>query len=247
MGEGSPPRAGSLRARPAAGLDGTTVPAQAAEVVSSNIVGYTKVSVPAGLSIIGQNFSAVGGGDCNIQTIRGEGLSDGGTDMLQLWTGSGYDYCYYYSAADDINGDGSAAWGDESWTAVDLSIGSGTGMWMQSQQDATIVFAGEVGEGNTKAFSAGLTLASQTIPMDINIQDVQGEGLADGGVDMIQIWNGSSYDYYYYYSAADDINGDGTAAWGDESWTPVDVTLYAGQGFWLQTQGAGTLTFPAAP
>ena len=120
-------------------------------------------------------------------------------------------------------------------------------MWMQSQQDATVVFSGEVGEGNTKSFSAGLTLASQTIPMDINIQDIQGEGLADGGIDMIQIWNGSSYDYYYYYSATDDINGDGTAAWGDESWTPVDVTLYAGQGFWLQTQGAGTLTFPTVP
>ena len=219
-------------------------PAWAAEVVSSNIVGYNKVTVPAGMTILGQQFVAVGGGVQNIQEIKGEGLTDGGVDELMVWDGSGYTDYYFCTEADDINGDGTAAWGNEDWEPVDITIEPGTGMWMLTQDSATIIFAGEVGTSGTVDFEPGLNLISQTLPMDVDIQSVKGEGLMDGGVDEIMVWDGSSYADYYYFTEADDINGDGSAAWGNEDWEAVDVTLPAGQGFWLLTQGSGTLTFP---
>ena len=77
-----------------------------------------------------------------------------------------------------------------------------------------------------------------------SIQSIVGDGFADGGMDMLQVWNGSSYDDYYYYTASDDINGDGTAAWGNLDWEPVSATLYAGHGFWFSSQNEGVLSFP---
>ncbi len=198
----------------------------------------------AGMTIIGQQFVAVGGGAQDIQTIKGEGLSDGGVDALLAWNGSSYDEYLYYSESDDINGDGTAAWGDLNWEAIQEPIAVGTGMWVNTQGAATITFSGEVGDVTSVAFSAGMNLITQTLPQDIDIQDVVAEGLSDGGVDAILVWNGSSYDEYLYYSESDDINGNGTAAWGDLNWEAVTATLPAGYGFWLNAQGSGTLTFP---
>jgi hypothetical protein len=226
-------------------LAASVAPAWAAEVVSSNIVGYNKVTVPAGLTIVGQQFVAVGGEDQSIQQITGEGLADAGQDMIQVWNGSSYDEYYYYTEDDDINGDGTAAWGNLDWEPVDITLPAGTGMWASTQNESVLVFSGQVGSHSTISFQPGLNLVTQALPMDIDIQDITGEGLADAGQDMIQVWNGSSYDEYYYYTEDDDINGDGTAAWGNLDWEPVSVTLKAGFGFWLSTQGSGTLTFPS--
>ena len=219
-------------------------PAWAAEVVSSNIVGYQKVSVPAGLTIIGQQFVAIGGAPASIQTIQADGLADGGMDSIQVWTGSDYEYYSYFSASDNIKGDDTAAWGDDNWEPVDETIAAGTGFWISASDNATITFAGEVGSVNTVTVPAGLSLVTPTLPADINIQSIQADGLADGGMDSIQVWNGSEYEYYSYFSASDNIKGDGTAAWGDDNWEPVDVTLYAGYGFWVSASGDSTLTFP---
>ena len=152
-------------------------PAWAAEVVSSNIVGYTKVNVPAGMTIVGQQFVAVGGENQSIQSIVGDGFADGGMDMLQVWNGSSYDDYYYYTASDDINGDGTAAWGNLDWESSDAAFAPGTGMWLTTQNASTIVFVGEVGTTNKVAVHPGLNLITQTAPMDVDIQDITGEGL----------------------------------------------------------------------
>ena len=221
------------------------VPAQAAEVVSSNIVGYQKVAVPAGMTIIGQQFGAVGGGTNDIQNIKADGLSDGGMDALLVWNGTSYDEYLFYSATDNIKGDGTAAWGNLDWEPIEEDVPIGTGMWANTQGAATITFSGEVGSLTTVHFTAGMNLITQTFPVDVSIQDISAEGLSDGGMDAILVWNGTSYDEYLYYSATDNINGDGKAAWGNLDWESVDATLPAGHGFWLNAQGAGTLTFPA--
>ena len=221
-------------------------PAWAAEVVSSNIVGYTKVSVTAGLSIVGQQFVAVGGGDQNIQSITASGLEDGGVDFIRIWNGTGYNSYSYFSADDDIAGTGSAAWGNDDWEVVDVDFAPGTGMWLSAQNDATITFSGEVGNGNTVSFSAGLNLITPPQPTIVNIQDIQAVGLSDGGIDFIRVWNGSGYVSYSYFSADDDIAGTGKAAWGNDDWEPVDVSFDPGLGMWLSAQNSGTLTFPNA-
>ena len=208
-------------------------------------MGYTKVSVDPGLTIVGQQFQAVGGGPLDIQTITGENLVDGGVDTLRIWDGSAYSDYYYFTADDDINGDGTAAWGNEDWEPVEVDIPAGTGMWLNSQNEASLTFAGEVA-GNTLEFSTGLNLIIPPQPLELNIQDIQGEGLVDGGMDTLRIWDGSAYSDYYYFTADDDIKGDGTAAWGNEDWEPVEVTIPVGAGMWLNAQNSGTLTFPNA-
>ena len=198
-----------------------------------------------GLTIVGQQFQAIGGGDLNIQTILGDNMSEGGMDMLRIWNGSGYDIYNYFTETDDINGDGSAAWGNEDWEPVDVTIPAGTGMWLDAQNESTLTFSGEVG-GNTVTFEGGLNLVIPPQPKTINIQDIKAEGLVEGGMDALRIWNGTSYDIYYYFADTDDINGDGSAAWGNEDWEPVDVTIPAGTGMWLDAQGAGTLTIESS-
>ena len=122
------------------------VPAQAAEVVSSNIVGYTKVTVPAGVTIVGQQFVAIGGGDQNIQTITADGLVDGGIDFIRVWNGSGYDSYSYFSAEDNIAGTGKAAWGDDNWEPVNVSFDPGKGMWLSAQNAGKLSFTNAIGK-----------------------------------------------------------------------------------------------------
>lgn len=219
-----------------------------AEVTSSNTVGYQKVSFAGGLNIVGQQFVAVGGGAADIQTIGGNGLAAGGLDSIRTWNGIEYtDYYFYDGETSDINGDGSDAWGDENWEAVSENIPAGTAMWIVAQNAASLSFSGEVPSDSSVSFIAGLNLICPPQPVDIDIQDISGTGLAAGGLDSIRVWNGSEYaDYYFYDGETSDINGDGSDAWGDENWEAVDVTIPAGHGFWLVSQGSGTLTFPNA-
>ena len=226
-------------------LAAMVAPAWAAEVVSSNIVGYEKITIQPGLTIVGQQFQEIGGGARNIQTIVGDNMSEGGVDTLRVWDGTEYSDYYYFSDSDDINGDGTAAWGDEDWLPVDVEIPVGTGMWIDAQNVSTLTFSGEVGT-NTLDFAAGLNLIIPPQPKTINIQDIKAEGLTDGGVDTLRIWDGTEYSDYYYFAETDDINGDGTAAWGDEDWLPVDVEIPAGTGMWLDAQQGGTLTIESS-
>ena len=219
-----------------------------ASVESSNVVGYQKVAFSRGLTIVGQQFAAIGGGEADIQTISGTNMDADGGDFIRIWNGTGYtDYNYYPGDTCDINGDGSDAWGDEDWASAAEDIPAGTGMWINAANDGTLTFVGEVSDTCTVSFSRGLNLICAPQPVDVTLQDVVGTGLdADGG-DFIRIWNGAGYaDYNYYPGDTCDIKGDGSDAWGDEDWSPVDVVIPAGTGFWLNAAGSGTLTFPNA-
>ena len=73
-------------------------PAWGAEVVSSNIVGYEKVTLSAGLNLIGSQFVVVGGGTATMNELTTamdgqSGYDDDSYDPtteLRIWTGSGY-------------------------------------------------------------------------------------------------------------------------------------------------------------
>lgn len=210
------------------------------------------MSFGSGLNIIGQQFVAVGGEAADIQTIKGEGLDAGGGDFIRIWdaTERRYtDYSYYPGATANINGDGKDAWGDDDWQAVSVDIPAGTGMWINAQNSAYLRYCGEVTSNTTVSFVPGLNLICAPQPVDVVLQDVVGTGMDPSGGDFIRLWDSAQNrytDYSYYPGTTANIKGDGTDAWGDDDWTPVDVTIPAGQGFWLNAQGSGTLTFPNA-
>ena len=77
-------------------------PAWGAEVVSSNIVGYEKITITPGLNMIGNQFLAVGGDSFqNInEMFKGSdgfiaGTGDDNADSILTWNGSAYDNIYY--------------------------------------------------------------------------------------------------------------------------------------------------------
>lgn len=234
----------------------STLAASAADVYSSNIVGYTKLSVGSGLTIIGGQFEAVGGGDLDVQSITSEDLALG--DLARFWNGSSYTTIFYYGEEDDggIYEDDSyevslgAGWGDIDQVAVDMTVSLGEGFWIKTAAASDLVVAGQVGDTNQVSVASGLTLVVNPYPQAVDIADVQGTGLALG--DLARFWNGSSYTTVFYYGEDDDggVYEDDTyevslgAGWGDIDQIAVSKNIAVGEGFWVKAGTAATLTFP---
>ena len=72
-------------------------PAWAADVVSSNIVGYEKITLAQGYNMIGVQFAEVGGSDKILSTVGEldsamDGVDEDGdyATTMRVWTGNGY-------------------------------------------------------------------------------------------------------------------------------------------------------------
>ena len=252
MGEGSPPRAGSLRARPAAGLDGTTVPAQAAEVVSSNIVGYQKLSLVNGLNLVAAPFVAVGGETADInETMTSSDMKTG--TLANFWNNGSYETLYYY----DEDSDGGIydtdeetclgpGWGNANQIVVSQDMVRGDGFWIQSSGAAENTFAGEVSTNTVSlTLNDGLNLVGNPFPKDISIQKITSDDLRTGT--LANFWNNGSYETVYYY----DEDSDGGVydtdeetclgpGWGNANQIVVNHTISSGEGFWIQSSGAAS-------
>ena len=222
-----------------------------AEVTSSNTVGYQKVSISSGMTMIGMPFTAVGGqDDVDIQNIvPGNTQTAGGVSAIRVWDGEAYTSYYYYSAADEgIDDDENPGWGDRRQNKVSIGVPAGQGFWVQSDSVDTITTSGEVSENATVSIFAGLTMVCNPKPVDIDIQQiVPSNTQTAGGVSAIRVWNGEAYTSYYYYSAADEgIDDDETPGWGDRRQNKVTVLIPSGSAFWVQSDTVETLTFVSA-
>lgn len=222
----------------------STFSAFAADVYSSNIVGYTKVDVDPGYTISGVQFQSVGGAELDISAIVPTGFESGGA--LRFWTGTTYQTIGYYPdvydpADDSLIGPG---WGDIDQYIVTRPIGLGEGFWVQSSAAATLTVSGEVGNTNQVAVLAGYTHVVNPSPVVVDIADITATGLEAGGA--LRFWNGTTYQTIGYYPdvydpADDSLIGPG---WGDIDQYIVHRNIAIGEGFWVQASGAATLTFP---
>ena len=156
---GSPPRSG--RTAPGrGGLGGAAPPrngpAWGAEVVSSNIVGYNKVTLNYEFSMLGANFTTVGAAngktkisqiipDANVTGIDWAGDWDWGAS-LQIWNGSDYVGGVYYwtgevpvAAQEEVKEEleldedfvYNNIWVDSDMKPANVQIPIGTGFWIQ--------------------------------------------------------------------------------------------------------------------
>ena len=189
------------------------VPAHAADVVSSNIVGYEKITITPGLNMIGNQFLAVGGNSFqNInEMFKGDdGFVAGGgadeADTILTWNGSAYDNIYYYDNYSEPYEWYNVEDVDNATTDV---VTTGQGFWLKHLGTTTITatLAGEVPMDATitVALTPGLNFVSNPYPMAIcpNGGNFTIEGAVAGGgadeADTILTWNGSAYDNIYYY------------------------------------------------
>ena len=236
----------------------------AAEVVSSNIVGYNKVTLTSGYNLIGSQFVNIGQDTQDINelfpgsnTLPGLDANGDFQSTLLVWSGSGYATYGWMNATDGTDA------GDDSynskWVLQDFSdfasvdMTPGMGFWIQSSGDAEATFSGEVPEGDSVdiQLAAGYNLISHPFPEAISIQAVQSDDLlgldANGDFQStIQIWTGSGYAIYGWMNATDGTDaGDASynSKWVLQDFSDIaNVTIGIGKGFWIQTPAAATVT-----
>ena len=258
---GSPPQTAPSPSR--GGQDGRAVfsalPAWAAEVVSSNIVGYTKVSLAEGYNIVGAQFGNVGTGGMPVSSVQGDNFQSG--DQLRLWDADSNEYTSF--AYYDVDNDGGvyaddtykvnlgAGWGDDDQIAVNQQIDPGTGFWIENSEALVVTLLGEVKDVSTLEFSAGYNLLINPRPTQIDVSKITSTELESG--DQIRFWDSVNNEYtsYAFYDVDNDggVYEDDTykvnlgAGWGDDDQVVPSATVGIGEGFWLETANSGTLTF----
>ncbi len=241
--------------------------AYAADVYSSNIVGYKKVTIHPGLNMISAGFGMIGVGDAqDFQNIfvDGDGVAVGGVnvnnaDNIITWdptAGAAGGYTTYYKYYDG-SGEYDNIWyfsnDNEITDALDLS----TAFWYKSLNTEPVVMtvAGEVATSETVdvIIHPGLNMIGFPFPVgfDINVAVDWAESGAEGGVnvnnaDNIIVWDptagaaGGYTTYYMYY----DGSGEYDNIWYFSNDNEIEDPVPATQGFWYLHRGTGfTMTF----
>ena len=229
----------------------------AADVYSSNIVGYTKLAANGGVSgeaytMLAAPFTPVGGGEIAIKdlfldnSIFQAGDTEGAADTIKIWTGAGYTTYFYSSDVPD-------AWASDqdSFTETEDTIPVGTGFWLYRrgaaipamltageviQTNVTVTVNGNDAEAYTQVanpFAAALPIASIAAPDWV-------AGDTEGAADTIKVWTGAGYATYFYSSDVPD-------AWASDqdSFTETTDSVPVGASFWIYRRGgATTATLP---
>ena len=217
-------------------------PAQAAEVVSSNIVGYHKLNVdPDNNQIVGVQFTTVGANTLDIQDLVLEGVADG--DRIQFFNGVTYDAYLYAEETYDETGeeDLGPGWTDEvTGLRAERALIPGQAFWLRaSGESATMTFGGEVKPDGSYSANCGGVFALVAVPTPVkkDLQSVTFENIADG--DRIQFFNGTTYDAFTYAEETYDETGeeDLGPGWTDEaSGLRAEKEVQLNDGFWLMSE-----------
>ena len=214
-------------------------PAWGAEVVSSNIVGYSKLSVAANaFEILGAQFTSIGESDIDIQDLITDGVATG--DNLLFFNGTGYD-SYTYSDetySEDWSEELGPGWlDDEVGTRATRAISPGEAFWIRPIATETITAAGEVSVSTTYSFAGNDAnkLVAVPVPMKLDLQDVEFKNIVAG--DTIQTYNGSGYNSYTYSDEtySEDWSEELGPGWlDDEVGTRSSREVDIGKGFWIK-------------
>ena len=242
--------------------------AQAADIESTNIVGYNTVTLKPGWNMLAVNFKNVGNdngigindlfpGGGKTDTVFTPGSGAANADYIQVWDATEGEYTTYllYKPA---KGSSAAAyyWTDGSFKVTDKKFKNGDAFWFYKRGDADVeatisgeVFLDEVEEVAIKPgwnmigsfFPAGLVLNDEVYTPTYwqNSGAVSGSGAANA--DYIQVWDANVKEYttYLLYKPS---KGTSTATytWTDGSFKTVTTDiLTAGKGAWYYHRGEG--------
>ena len=245
------------------------LPARAAEVVSSNIVGYEKIGLEANaMDILAVQFQTVGGGEVSIQDITVDGqFSELGGDWIQWWDAEDgkYSKAFYWGesvdgvfdpADEDYENPLGPGWGDPDQYIVEATLKPGQAFWSKAVKGGKVVVSGEVVSDGTVTLGANaMDLVCNPFPVDTDIQDiVPGGQFSELGGDWIQWWDAEEGKYskaFYWGESVDgvfdpadeDYENPLGPGWGDPDQYIIEATIKAGQGFWSKAVKGGTLTF----
>ncbi len=243
-------------------MAGATVvaPARAADVVSSNIVGYQRLDIPAnGYALLANPFVEVGTGSTvpvgyainDMFTDDTENSTAGNSpvqgDQIQVWdaTTQGYSNYFFSSRA----GNKWATVANPRAAATD-SFEFGDGYWyLNRAADAyTLTVSGEVSTKEVEvALAPGYTLVCNPFPADLPLNDENidwGTAGATAGNspvqgDQIQLWDIETQGYSNFFFSSRAGNKWATVA--NPRVAATDV-IPAGQGFWYLNRSQSTIS-----
>jgi len=222
-------------------------------VVSSNVVGYQKLSIPAnGYALLANPFTVVGSdgetfpindmfSDDVGKSTEGRTAAQG--DRVQVWDSSGQTYSTYFMSS-FVH-----AWaGTNPRQAAADSFDSGAGYWYQNRGASAfeLTVAGEVATNAvTVTLVPGYTLVCNPFPADLPLNsesiDWVGAGATAGRTaaqgDRIQVWDidGQTYTTYFLSSFVN--------AWaGSNPRQATTDAIPAGKAFWYQNRSNSEIT-----
>ncbi len=237
-------------------------PARAADVVSSNVVGYQRLTIPAGgYALLANPFVEVGSDGetfpINDMFADDVGQSNGGmaasaADQIQPWDSAQQKYkTYYFSSRINKWSSGSPM------TAATDAFDPEAGYWYfnKGENQITLTVSGEVAQNEVEVtLVPGYSLVCNPFPVDLPLNSEYIDwkaagangGMAASAADQIQPWDSAQQKYKTYYFSSR-IN-----KWSEGSpMTATTASIEAGQGFWYFNKGEQdikiTLKSPLAP
>ena len=180
--------------------------------------------------------------------------------QLKVWTGGGYTT---YGWLDGDDGDtmmSDASYNNKwvdiyTWSLSSEFVPAGQGFWIDASIPSTVTFAGQVLNADTSnvTVESGLNLICNPYPQAISVQDIKTAdlpGVTEEGAfeTQLKVWTGGGYTTYGWLDADDGESMMGDAAYSSKwvdiyTWEISDIVIEAGQGFWINSDTAGTVTF----
>ena len=234
-------------------------PARAAEVVSSNVVGYQKLKLQPGYNMIPNNFVTIGDEEMYGINEMFEGVENATAtrsmdtaDRIDTWDPAVQGYVSYYRMT-NRNGD-KTWWGrdDSPNTATEDTFpnyGEGAFYYNQADDELDLTISGQVkSTATTITFASGYSILANPYPTDIPINgDVIDWSNATATrsmdtADRIDLWDANAQGYVSYYRMTN-RNGDKTW-WGrdDSPNTATEDSIPANQSFFYYSQASEAWT-----
>ena len=227
-------------------------PAWAAEVVSSNIVGYQKVTLQPGFNFVAPQFTAVGGGAIDLQSIKLDVADEDatGADNIQILDEGGATVSTYVWLPAEWVGGEKSGWMDDNGDLASVALANGLGILIDSADDATVTISGEVSTENSETTAvAGFNFVGNSTPVAIDIQDIQidvADEDATGGDNLQILDDGGATIATYVWLPAEWVGGE-KSGWMDDNGDLAAVELAPGQGVLIDIVADGTkITVPTA-
>ena len=223
-------------------------PARAADVVSSNIVGYEKLNLTAEkFAMCATQFELVGGGSGTLSDLFSATDIPYGTEIRFLNERGAYDvYKYLEEAYDEDADDFVPGWADGFENLVSTPVDVGTGYWVKAPENYDLTQAGQV--ANDATITLTLTpgmfqMISNPYPDGFNPNAVTWANLEYGTE--IRVLNArGAYDVYKYLEEAyDEVADDFVPGWADGFENLVVASIAdIKQGFWIRSNASNPVT-----
>ena len=228
-------------------------------------MGYQKIALSAGYNLVGIQFSQIGGDSLNLSTAV---LLDSGyagydddynfSTTLRVWNGSEYvTYGWAGTSGTDVDNDPTL---DNTWTDLEAyevegeTLDTAQGIWIRAAKAGTALVAGEVTTTSvTLNLIAGPNLIASPYPTTVKVTDF---GILDSsfsGYDAdynfktrLRKWNGTEYIAFGWAGTSGTVIDEDPSL--DNTWTDLEAyetaeTIAPGEGVWILSEKAGTITF----